>query len=93
LSNLALWREITVFWGLILEKVGQKPDFWARSREIRPFLAAILPENANQVEITAQNAAIYNRREERLRIGSTMLVLMHASGKSAGIFDEIGSFL
>jgi len=58
LSNLALWSEIAVFWGLILEKAGQKPDFWARTREIRPFLAAILPENANRVEITAQKAAI-----------------------------------
>ncbi|MCA1292381.1 hypothetical protein LBW89_05065 [Paenibacillus sp. alder61] len=57
MSKLALWCEIAVIWGLILEKVGQKPDFWARTREIGPFLAAILSEKANLGEIAVKNAA------------------------------------
>ncbi|TYA10797.1 hypothetical protein FRY98_23770 [Paenibacillus faecis] len=58
MSNLALWREIAVFWGLILEKVGPKPDFGTPINEIRPFLAVIFAENANRGEITAQKAVI-----------------------------------
>ncbi|MCA1295072.1 hypothetical protein LBW89_18835 [Paenibacillus sp. alder61] len=67
MSNLALWCEIEVIWGLILEKVGQKPDFWARTREIGSFLAAILPEKANLGEIAAQNAAIITDGQKKLR--------------------------
>jgi len=44
--------------GPYLGKSGPKTDFWSRTREIRPFLAAIFPEKANMGEIAAQNAAI-----------------------------------
>jgi len=76
LSNLALCCEIAVFWGLILEKVGQKPDFWARTREIGPFLAAIFPEKAYLGEIAAQKAAIITDSQKKLRTGSTISGLM-----------------
>ncbi|WP_213508400.1 hypothetical protein [Paenibacillus faecis] len=69
MSKLALWCEIAVIWGLILEKVRQKPDFWARTREIGAFLAAILPEKANLGEIAAQNAAIITSGQKKLRAG------------------------
>jgi len=87
---LALWREIAVFWGLILEKVGQKPDFWTRTREIRPFLAAIFPEKANLDEIAAQNAVIITGG---MRIGGIMSGLMKRQCESAGISGETASFL
>ncbi|WP_213507324.1 hypothetical protein [Paenibacillus faecis] len=72
MSKMNGWSEIAAFWGLILEKVGQKPDFWARTREIGPFLAAILPEKANLDEIAAQNAAIITDGQKKLRTGSAM---------------------
>jgi len=55
---LAHRHEIAVFGGLIFGKTGPKPDFETRSKEIRPFLAAIFPEKAYLGEIAAQNAAI-----------------------------------
>ncbi|WP_213505998.1 hypothetical protein [Paenibacillus faecis] len=84
MSNLALWCEIEVIWGPILEKVRQKPDFWARTRGIGPFLAAILPEKANLGEIAAQIATIITDGQKKLRTRSTKSGLMQRQRPTAG---------